>query len=950
MQDPQRKLWVFFNYTVYPQMKEAHMFFTTILLITTTLFAERPIPQTPEELTATVIAAFTAADEEIAIIIAIEDDQRKFGNTVGALDDMMARLDGATNLPAFMAYVHTDVGIREAAQGAAQLWSDWSIDFATNIDLYNAIKAYADTNPALYGEQARMLEHTMRDYRRSGMALSVEDREKLKTIQKELGTLTIEFDTNIREDKTIVSIPAGGLEGVPQDIVNSLEVLDGQYQVTLDYPTFSPVMDYCSVPESRKKVRIAYSKRAGQKNVDLLERIIKLRDEASDLLGYATTADYETEIKMSKNAATVAAFYKKLRPIVRKKAEKDWAELVEAKREDLGDPTAEFYPWDFSFYYEKIKNDKYAVDSQKVQEYLSLQNVMDGLFEITQNLYGIEYREVTNEADERGTPLWHEDVRLFEVWDTNTGDQLGEFYIDLHPRDNKYSHAAQWGLVQHKVWSDGTVQLPVAALVCNFTKPTTDKPSLMTHDETETFFHEFGHCLHTILSEAEIAGFAGTSVERDFVEAPSQMFEEWVWTPETLSLFAKHYETGEPMPAELIDGMIAAKNLQSGIKTEGQIFLGMVDQAYHTDTDGFVDTTQIAYDIHDMTRMYPHTPGTHFQSSFGHLTGYQAGYYGYMWSLVYAQDMFQRFKELGMLSPEAGAYYREKILSRGGTVDSLDLVTDYLGRDPNMDAFLKSLGLEEEVVGMPGEVVFGYPETTESGLECWVIEEGDVSSVSPRPTDTVRVHYTGWLEDGTKFDSSVDREQPATFLLNRVIRGWVEGLGKMKRGAKYKFRIPASLAYGSRGRPSIPPDSILIFDVELLDIMDYVKVPPMEQLPGDPVTGEVTTSDSGLSWYDMTQGDGDQPAGATSTVEVHYTGWLNDGTKFDSSVDRGRTISFPLNGVISGWTEGVGSMRVGGKRKLIIPSNLGYGPNGSPPVIPGGATLIFDVELVSFTD
>ena len=252
MQDPQPKLWVFFNYTVCPQTKEAHMFFTTILLITTTLFAERPIPQTPEELTATVVAAFTAADEEIAVIIAIEDDKRTFGNTVGALDDMMARLDGASNLPAFMAYVHSDAGIREAAQGAIQLWSDWSIDFATNVDLYNAIKAYADTNPALSGEQARMLEHTMRDYRRSGMALSEEDREKLKTIQKELGTLTIEFDTNIREDKTIVSIPAGGLEGVPQDVVDSLEVLDDQYQVTLDYPTFSPVMDYCSVPESRK--------------------------------------------------------------------------------------------------------------------------------------------------------------------------------------------------------------------------------------------------------------------------------------------------------------------------------------------------------------------------------------------------------------------------------------------------------------------------------------------------------------------------------------------------------------------------------------------------------------------------------------------------------------------------------------------------------------------------
>ena len=926
----------------------------TVLLTTTllasSLFADRTIPATPEELTARVELAFANADVEVDAIIAVPDDMRTFANTVGALDDMMARLDGDANMMAFMAYVHEDAGIRDAAQGAAQLWSDWSIDFATNEDLYNAIKTYADTKPNLSGEQARMLEHTMRDYRRSGMSLSKEDREKLKTIQKELGTLTIEFDTNIREDKTVVPIPLGGLEGVPQDVVDRLDVVDGNYQVTLDKPTFGPVLDYCSNSATRKAVRFAYSKRAGQENVLLLERILKLRDEASDLLGYATAADYETETKMSKNAKTVADFYKTLRPVVRKKAEKDWEELLEAKRKDTGDPTAEFYPYDFSYYYEKIKNKKYAVDSQKVQEYLPLQNVMDGLFEITQLLYGIEYREVTSFAMERGTPLWHDDVRLFEVWDTKSGNQLGEFYIDLHPRDNKYSHAAQWGLVQHKIWADGTVQLPVAALVCNFTKPTADKPSLMTHDEVETFFHEFGHCLHTILSEAEIAGFAGTSVERDFVEAPSQMFEEWVWTPETLKLFARHYETNEPMPDELIQGMIAAKNLQSGVKTEGQIFLGMVDQAYHTDTDGVVDTTQVGYDVHDEVRMYTHTPGSHFQGSFGHLTGYQAGYYGYMWSLVYAQDMFQRFKELGMLSPEAGAYYREKILSKGGTEDSLDLVRAYLGREPSMNAFLESLGLEVDAPALPGDAVTGEPEQSTSGLEWWVINEGDAGGDSPETNWEVKVHYTGWLEDGTKFDSSVDRGQPAVFPLNRVIKGWTEGVSDMVVGEKRKFRIPAHLAYGSRGRPSIPANSTLIFDVELFDIfkpIDYAKVPPMEQLPGDSVTGDISTSDSGLQWYDITEGEGATPASAASTVEVHYTGWLTDGTKFDSSVDRGQTIEFPLNGVIAGWTEGVGSMKVGGKRKLIIPADLGYGAAGAGGVIPGGATLIFDVELVS---
>jgi FKBP-type peptidyl-prolyl cis-trans isomerase len=399
--------------------------------------------------------------------------------------------------------------------------------------------------------------------------------------------------------------------------------------------------------------------------------------------------------------------------------------------------------------------------------------------------------------------------------------------------------------------------------------------------------------------------------------------------------------------------LIAAKNLQSGMKTESQIYLGKIDQAYHTDKDGEVDTTQVAYDIFDETRMYKHTPGTWFQGSFGHLTGYQAGYYGYMWSLVYAQDMFQRFKELGMLNHEAGAYYRDKILSRGGTKDSVELVREYLGREPSMDAFLESLGLNDQVpqaVDVPGDLVYGDPEESESGLEWWVIR-GENEGASPAPTDNVMVHYTGWLEDGTKFDSSVDRGAPITLPLNRVISGWTEGVGRMCVGDKFKLRIPSELGYGARGGRTIPPNSTLIFDVELLDInpvSPYAKVPPMEQLPGDPVTGDISTSDSGLQWYDIVEGEGEMPAGPTSSVEVHYTGWLNDGTKFDSSVDSGETISFPLNGVIAGWTEGVGSMKVGGKRKLIIPSSLGYGDRGTPGgPIPGGATLIFDIELVS---
>ena len=325
-----------------------------------------------------------------------------------------------------------------------------------------------------------------------------------------------------------------------------------------------------------------------------------------------------------------------------------------------------------------------------------LNRCLDGVFGITQSLYGLEYRDET--ATLSAEQKWHEDVQYYSVWDKASGSLLGHFYLDLHPRESKFGHAAQWGLAQHKVWSDGRVTRPVAAIVCNFTKPTATKPSLLTHGEVETFFHEFGHALHTMLSETEFWQFAGTNVERDFVEAPSQMFENWVWDADALALFARHYETGEAFPRDLLDGMVRARRLGSGMKAERQFFYGLFDMNCHLDPSGSVSTTQLAHDLWgahgDGVELYAAVPNTYFHAAFGHLTGYQAGYYGYQWSLVYACDMFQRFKELGMLSPDAGRYYRKKILAPGGTKDGLDLVRDYLGREPDMTSFLQHLGLE----------------------------------------------------------------------------------------------------------------------------------------------------------------------------------------------------------------------------------------------------------------
>lgn len=641
---------------------------------------------------AEALARAVAAADRIA---GIPDGQRTFENTVGAIDDLLAQLELDTNMMMFMAYVSTDAAQREKGLRAEEDVTNWLIAFGKREDIAAAVRAYAATRPALEGEQERLLDFLLRDFRRAGMDLPADQREKLAGIEREITRLGIEFEKNIRDDETTVPLTREELAGMPEEFINALPRAGDLYLADMSYPTFIPMMDYAENETTRARMWVAYKRRGGQKNVEVLERILRLRAEAASILGYSHPADYEIEVRMAKNAATVKKFYDDLRPLVRAKAIKDWEEFQNAKREHTGDAKAVLQPWDQSFYEKRLIRSKYAVDSELVRQYFPLDRVMDGLFSITQSLYGLTYRDVTADADSLGWPVWHPDVRLYEVSDKADNRVLGWFFIDLHPRANKYSHAAQWGLAQHKVWSDGRVTKPLAALVCNFTKPTSDKPSLMTHDEVETFFHEFGHCLHTILSEATIWRFSGTGVERDFVEAPSQMFENWVWDPHVLGAFARHYRTDEPLPRELLDNMIAARNLGSGMKAERQIYYGLTDQIFHTAPGGEIDTIRIAVDLFGQAELYKPIENIWHHASFTHLIGYRAGYYGYLWSLVYAEDMFQRFKELGMLDPQAGQYYRKHILSRGGTRDGLDLVKTYLGREPSMEPFLRHLGLGE---------------------------------------------------------------------------------------------------------------------------------------------------------------------------------------------------------------------------------------------------------------
>ncbi len=763
------------------------------------------------------------ADARIQEVIDIPDDQRTYENTIGALDDMLARLEIETTFYHVMAYLSPVAQARELGNEVAEAKSAWFIDLGLNEDLYLAIKAYADTNPPLTGEKARLLKFMLRDYRRAGMELPPEKREELKEVQLELSKLSIEFPRNIREDETTTLLTAEELAGMPDDFLEGLERSADLYIVGMDGPTVMRIWMLCPSETTRKKVWVAYKREGGQKNVALFEKILKLRAKAASLLGYRHSADFQTEILMTKNADTVKAFYDQVRPLVRKKSDLDFAQLRDAKREDLGDPDADFFAWDYWYYENLLKKRDYTVDTEKIREYFPLEQVTEGMFDVFSTLFGINFVNETEKAKAEGLPFWHEDVVFYRTYDKASGEMLGEVYIDFHPRPNKASGAFQWGFMPRKVWLDGSITKPRAVVQCNFTKPTADKPSLLSHEEVTTLFHEFGHFLHTVLTEATTSRFSGTSTERDFVELPSQMYENWCWDADVLRTFALHYETGEPLPDELLEGMLAARQFASGMLAERQFYYGMIDQAFNLLQPGEdIDSTQITLDLQDEVEKYDGVEGTYVHAGFHHLTNYIASYYGYQWSLVYSCDCFQIFEEMGLMNPEAGMKFRKAILSRGGTVDGMDMLRNFLGREPQMDAYLKHLGLEtgssSKVADYPGEPVKGDPVVTDSGLMYYDIVVGE----GAMPTDSstvVRVHYTGYFTDGNIFDSSVDRGQPINFALNRVIKGWTEGVGSMRIGGKRKLIIPHQLAYGERGRSGIPPKSTLIFDVELLDIV-----------------------------------------------------------------------------------------------------------------------------------
>lgn len=643
-----------------------------------------------EDLAPAEQAARVQLEKDLADLIAIPADKRTFENTIRGYEKAFDKYGDALGMSGFLSYVSTDKKFRDTARDLQMQISQYMVDVATRRDVYKAIKEYTDTNPQLGPVEAKLVKEMLIGFKHSGMDLNDEDLEKFKALNKEEAQYVIEYDKNVQEYKDPLAVTREQLKGLGEDYIGKLEKTeDGKYLVTLDYPDYVPFMLNADDEEARKALEFKYNRRGGEQNVELLEKTLTLRRQIAQLLGYKTHADLKLENRMAKNPKTVMTFLKDLQHKLKPMGKKEDKFLIEYKNEQTGKKARTIYPWESGYWGNKYRKENLQLDSEKVKEYFPSQVVIDGMLDLFGGVFGITFEPVN-------IPVWHEDVKAFLIKDKQSGAPVAYFYMDLYPREGKYKHAACFDLVEGYEKEDGTYQMPFVAIVANLNKPSKETPSLLKHGEVETLFHEFGHVLHNALTKSKYKAFSGTSVSWDFVEAPSQMLERWAWNPTVLKKISKHYKTGEPLPDDVIERMLKAKNFGSGGAYLRQNFFAQYDMTLHTAAKT-PDTTKLYFDLTKKIRALPLTKNTYPQAAFGHIMGgYDAGYYGYLWSEVIAEDFFSEFEKNGIFNPQIGLKFRREILEKGGSEDEEKLVENFLGRKVNNGPFLKSIGLEEK--------------------------------------------------------------------------------------------------------------------------------------------------------------------------------------------------------------------------------------------------------------
>ena len=639
-----------------------------------------PPPPTPADVTwlAQCRAPIDQAKASIANLLAVQG-VRNVGNTLEPFNEASKHLNNAGEWAHLHAGVNPDAKIRDVARTCEQDVQKFSSAMLLDNRVYTAIKTVdisaADANTK------RFVMQTLRDYRRAGVELDDAGRARISQIDDEITTLGQEFQKNIDEDvRTIEIKDPARLAGLPSDwIAGHKADASGTIRVSTDYPDYTPFMTYADDDELKKQLFVAFKSRGDAKNEPILQKILTLRAEKALLLGFKDWADYQSDDKMVTGGKAAQDFLDRVNKLAQKRAKKDYAELL-AQLRTTNKAATEVGEWQKAYLENQLKRDKYAVDAGEVRTYFEFERTLAGLLDITSTIYDIQYKPVTNDPR-----VWNRDVKVFDVM--RGTEKLGRIFLDMHPRPGKYKHAAEFPIV------DGIkgVQLPEASLICNFADPAKTKPALMEHADVVTMFHEFGHLMHHILGgHQHWVRQSGVATEWDFVEAPSQMFEEWAWNHEVLSRFAKN-EQGEVIPKELVEKMRRADKFGKGAWAAQQLYYSAVSLRMHQESPGKLDQLGLVKALQKKYTPFAFVDGTKFHTSFGHLVGYSSMYYTYLWSRVIARDLLTPFDKKGLMAADVAGAYRDKILAAGGTKDATELVSDFLGRAYNFKAFEKYL-------------------------------------------------------------------------------------------------------------------------------------------------------------------------------------------------------------------------------------------------------------------
>ncbi|MDN3919937.1 M3 family metallopeptidase [Roseateles violae] len=590
---------------------------------------------------------------------------------IAAYDAFYAAAEDAQNSIDFLQYVHPDKALRDAAQACSLRWADFNSSLKQNEKLYQAMKAA----PAADAIERELLRVAIGDFEDGGVALPAAKRERAKKILDRITEIDQQFNKNIREAGVKVAFSEAELKGVPENVwKNAKRDEQGRYVLGVDYPSYVPVLQSAELGSTREKMWWAKVNEGGDANLKLLHEIASLRHEYAALFGFANYVDFNLRRKMAKDGSTAWKFLDEVKSTVIEGERADLVELRAAKAKHLGTPLAstEIKRWDASYYSERLRRERYSVDQEAFRPYFPPEQTLAFAMRVIEKLMGVRYTKVAAE-------LWHPETQAYVVSDAASGKPIAQMYVDLYPREGKYNHAAVWSL---RGSSSKLGRTPVAALVVNF-----DRKGL-TIDEVETLLHELGHAVHNNLSNTRYAAQAGTSVMQDFVEAPSQMLEDWVFDKKVLKLMSEVCASCKPVPDAMVDQAVKAKNFAKGTRYGRQHLYASYDLALH----GPVVPDPLAL----WAKMEGETPlghekGSKFPAGFAHLTAqYGAGYYGYLWSLVLAMDLRTAFKD-DKLSPGIGLDYRNKVLGQGSQRPAPELVTDFLGRDWNSKAFFEDL-------------------------------------------------------------------------------------------------------------------------------------------------------------------------------------------------------------------------------------------------------------------